>query len=165
VRLGSVGRPHGRDGAFHVFGATGRLTALDPGRPLMVGGVEHEIAWRGGTAARPLVRLVGVDDRGAAERLKGRALEVSRAQFGALGAGEHFVRDLIGCAVTDGETHVGVVRDVLTLPSVDCLAVSRAGVTDGERSELLVPLVGDAVRSLDVEGRRVDVDLTFVEPG
>ena len=55
----------------------------------------------------------------------------------------------------------GVVRDVLMLPSVDCLEVERGR----RRRALLVPLVGDAVRALDVAGRRIDVDLAFLEPG
>ena len=59
--------------------------------------------------------------------------------------------------MTDGERAVGTVRRMLELPSVEVLEVERA---DG--SELLVPMVSDAVRSLDVAGRRVDVDLGFL---
>jgi 16S rRNA processing protein RimM len=43
------------------------------------------------------------------------------------------------------------------LPSVEVLEVIREG---GE--ELLVPMVADAVRSIDVAARRVDVDLGFL---
>ena len=60
--------------------------------------------------------------------------------------------------MTDGERAVGTVRRMLELPSVEVLEVERA---DG--SELLVPMVGDAIRALDVAGRRVDVDLGFLD--
>jgi 16S rRNA processing protein RimM len=50
------------------------------------------------------------------------------------------------------------VSDVLLMPSADLLEVERDG---GE--PLLVPLVRDAVRSVDLEGRRVDIDATFVD--
>jgi ribosomal 30S subunit maturation factor RimM len=40
------------------------------------------------------------------------------------------------------------------------LEVDRTG-----GGELLVPLVSDAVRDVDVPGRRIDVDLAFLEPG
>ncbi len=43
------------------------------------------------------------------------------------------------------------------LPSVEVLAVVRE---DGE--ELLVPMVGDAVRSIDIAARRIDIDLGFL---
>jgi 16S rRNA processing protein RimM len=162
VRIGSVGRPHGLEGAFHVVAPTDRLRLLEPGRTVLVEGVEREIEWRAGTPAKPLLRLAGVAHRCAAEQLRGSALEVSHEQFGALEEGQHLVRDLIGCAVTDGERRVGVVRDVLNLPSVDCLAVEREDAPPGQ--ELLVPLVRDAVRLLDLGARRVDVDLAFMEP-
>ncbi len=43
------------------------------------------------------------------------------------------------------------------LPSCEVLRVQRAG-----GGELLVPLVTDAVRSIDVAARRVDIDLAFL---
>jgi 16S rRNA processing protein RimM len=46
---------------------------------------------------------------------------------------------------------------MMPLPSCEALEVERA---DG--GELLVPLVRDAVRSIDVEARRIDVDVGFL---
>jgi 16S rRNA processing protein RimM len=59
--------------------------------------------------------------------------------------------------VVDGSVEVGFVRQMSALPSVEVLEVDRA---DG--SELLVPLVRDCVRSIDLEARRIDVDLGFL---
>ena len=53
---------------------------------------------------------------------------------------------------------VAVTRlPVRELPSVEVLEVVRE---DGE--ELLVPMVGDAIRSIDMHARRIDVDLGFL---
>ena len=57
----------------------------------------------------------------------------------------------------DGERDVGVVARVLPLPANEVLEVRREGSRD-----LLVPLVRDAVRAVDVEARVVDVDLAFL---
>jgi 16S rRNA processing protein RimM len=46
---------------------------------------------------------------------------------------------------------------MLPLPSCEALEVARA---DGP--DLLIPMVRDAVRSIDVPGRRIDVDLSFL---
>jgi 16S rRNA processing protein RimM len=46
---------------------------------------------------------------------------------------------------------------MLVLPSCECLRVERP---DG--SELLVPLVKDAVRSIDVERRVIEVNMAFL---
>jgi 16S rRNA processing protein RimM len=59
--------------------------------------------------------------------------------------------------VVDGARAVGRVRALVALPSCEALAVERAG-----GGELLVPLVRDAVRDVDVAGRRIDVDLAFL---
>ena len=50
------------------------------------------------------------------------------------------------------------MRRMLELPSVEVLEVERPNGT-----ELLVPMVGDAIRELDMEGRRVDIDLRFLD--
>jgi len=46
----------------------------------------------------------------------------------------------------------------LTLPSCEVLEVERAQGGD----PLLVPLVSDAVRLVDVERREIDIDLAFL---
>lgn len=155
--IGRVGRPHGVHGAFHVSGPTDRVELLDAGRSVSVAGAEREIIWRRGTDRRPLLKLDGIDDRDAAAVLTGEPITIPRQEAGPMEEGEHLVADLVGCEVTDGDARVGRVCDVLLLPSVDCLEVERDAGT------LLVPLVRDAVRSVDTAARRIDVDLGFVE--
>ncbi len=46
----------------------------------------------------------------------------------------------------------------MALPSCECLEVERVGGAP----DLLVPLVRDAVRAVDVRRRRIDVDLRFL---
>jgi 16S rRNA processing protein RimM len=141
-----------------VSDPTERLELLDAGRSVLVGERDMSIVARRGTAQRPIVVLEGVGDRTAAESLRGEAIAVPRAVLGALGEGEFLVDDLVGCEVVDGERPVGRVLDVLLLPSADTLEVERPG---GE--PLLVPLVGDAVRSVDTVGARIDVDMGFLD--
>jgi 16S rRNA processing protein RimM len=152
LEAGRVGRAHGLDGSFHVTSPRPRLLTL--GTPTDLG----EIVRRAGTDERPLVRLAGCETREAIEALHARPLQVALADAPALEPGEWWAHELEGLAVTDGERAVGTVRRMLELPSVEVLEVERA---DG--SQLLVPMVSDAVRSLDVAGRRVDVDLGFLD--
>ena len=58
----------------------------------------------------------------------------------------------------DGARAVGTVSRLLALPSCEVLEVARA---DGA-GQLLVPLVTDAVRSVDVDARSIDIDLKFL---
>ena len=157
LRIGRVGRPHGTDGAFTVADPTERIELLDPGRELMVGGRAMKVAARRGTREHPILLLEGLADRSAAEALRDDDIAVQREELGALEEGEYLVDELIGCGVFDGERQVGRVSDVLLLPSADVLEVD---VPDGD--PLLVPLVGDAVRSIDAAARRIDVDTSFL---
>ena len=130
---------------------------LTVGAAVEVAGRARRIARRAGTDARPIVRLEDVAGRDAAEALRGQPLLVPREALPALDEDEYWAHELEGCAVVDGDAPVGVVRRMLTLPSVDVLEVERDGAGD-----LLVPLVRDAVRAVDVAGRRIDVDLAFL---
>jgi 16S rRNA processing protein RimM len=138
---------------------TQRLELLDGGRRIHLAGRAYVIEWRKGTPARPLVKLESVDDRTAADALKGAQIEVPRDEV-PLAEGDYLVDDLIGCEVHGGGARVGSVRDVLVLPTVEALEVER-----GDGGVLLVPMVGDAVRRIDVERRLIEIELQFVDPG
>ena len=90
--------------------------------------------------------------------LRGEPLLVAREDLPDLDAEEFWAHDIVGCAVVDGDVPVGEVARLVGLPSVDVLEVVRPG--GGE--PLLIPLVRDAVRSVDPAARRVDVDLGFL---
>ena len=156
LRAGRVGRPHGLDGSFYVQDPSPSLLAI--GCRVVIDGDEATIARRAGDDRRPIVRLEGHDDRAAAEALRNKELMVERTEIPQLEDDEWWAEDLEGCAVYDGETEVGTVRRLLALPSVEALEVTRV---DGE-GELLVPLVRDAVREVDVERKHIDVDLRFL---
>jgi 16S rRNA processing protein RimM len=156
LRAGSVGRPHGLDGSFLVKDANPVLLAL--GAPVTVGGVQRVIERRAGHDGRLILRLEGCDTREGAERLRGEDLLYERAEAPELSQDEWWAEDLEGLVVRDGEVVIGTVLRLVALPSCEVLEVGR--VAGGE--PLLVPLVSDAVRVVDLEGGQIDVDLRFL---
>lgn len=155
VEAGRVGRAHGLDGSFYVTEPKPRL--LREGTSVTVAGRRLEITRRAGTDLKPIVRLAEIDDRAKAQALRRQALSVERADAPALGEQEWWAGELEGCAVVDGERQVGVVAGLLELPSCEALEVD----VDGET--VLVPMVRDAIRRVDVEARKIDVDMGFLE--
>jgi 16S rRNA processing protein RimM len=151
-----VGRPHGLDGSFHVLAP--RPGVLRLGAAVTVGDRATELVRVAGTEDRPIVRVALASDREAAAELGGEELRMARDAVGPLDEDEFWAEDLEGCAVVDGERAVGTVRRLLGLPSCEVLEVTRA---EGG-ADLLVPLVRDAVRSVDLQARRIDVDLVFL---
>jgi 16S rRNA processing protein RimM len=157
LEAGRVGRPHGLDGSFHVTRPDVRLLATVDDE-IFVNGRAERIERRAGTDDRPILRLAGHAGREAAEALRGAQLAVPLERAPALEPGEYWAHDLEGCAVFDGDRRVGEVRRMLPLPSCEALEVERAHGED----LLLVPMVRDAVRSIDVGAKRIDVDLAFL---
>ena len=151
LNAGRVGRPHGLDGSFHVTRPRGLLLTL--GGSVRIGAEVHEIVRRAGTEDRPILRLRGIDDRAGAEALREADLLVERAAAPPLPEGEYWPEDLEGCSVlTPDGRELGVVAAMRALPSCEVLEVG----------DLLVPLVGDAVVSIDLDARRIVVDPEFL---
>lgn len=157
ISVGRVGRPHGLDGSFHVTQPRERVLAA--ATELVVDGEPVAIVRHGGTASRPVLRLAGVDSREAVEALRGTDLYVPRAAAPPLGEDEWLAEDLVGCRVVDGDAPVGVVDKLLPYPSCELLEVRRP---EPGAKALLVPLIGDAVRTVDVEAKQIDIDLSFL---
>lgn len=145
VTAGRVGRPHGLDGSFKVD---------SPAHPLKVGtavsvlGAERVVERRAGTDERPLIRLRGVGDRDTAAALRGELLLVRESEA-PLAEMEWLAADLVGCLVPG----LGRVARVLAGSSCDVLELE-----DGT----LVPLVSDAVMSVDVPEGRIEVARSFL---
>lgn len=112
-----------------------------------IAGREYTVAERKGSDAKPIVRLDGITDREAAEKLRGETLTPSNEQR-ETSNDEWLVDDLIGCRI-DG---VGEVTAVLAGPSCDVL----------EAGGQLIPLVGDAVTRVDVRNKVIEVDREFL---
>lgn len=103
-------------------------------------------------AARPvhkavLVQLSGIDDRNAAEGLRGAVIAIPRDEFPPLDEGEFYACDLEGARVVlpDGR-EVGRVRGLRSYPTCDALEV------EGPGQALEVPLLEAYVQEVDVEG-------------
>jgi len=156
LRAGRVGSPHGLDGSFHVLEAVPSL--LELGASVLLGGESRRIVRRAGHERRVILRLEGCEDRAGAAALRGAELTVPRSAAPELGPDEWWATDLEGCGVFDGALEVGTVRRLVALPSCEVLEVERPGGA----SDLLVPLVSDAVRTVDVSARRIDIDLEFL---
>jgi 16S rRNA processing protein RimM len=151
--VGRVGRPHGVRGEVTVEVRTddpddrfspGRVLATDPAEsgPLMV----EQARWHSG--GRLLIRFAGIDDRGAAEALRGAELVADEDAPAA--PGEWDASELVGCEVPG----IGSVRRVVAAPSCDLLEVGDAGV--------LVPFVSDAIRRVDPAAGVIEADLRFL---
>jgi 16S rRNA processing protein RimM len=154
VAVGHVTKAHGIRGEVAVevrsddpgrF-ADGAVVFTGSGRSLSIEHAHHH-------GTRLLVKFQGVDDRTAAESLRGNVLVVPRSWLQELPEGEYWPFQLEGFAVvTESGRALGSLTDVIPNPANDLwVAVDDQGV------ETLVPAVRDVIVDVDVEAKRVVV--------
>ncbi len=160
VVVGRVGRAQGIRGELTVEVRTDApeerfspraVLFLDPqpGRPSEVTVAGYR--WQN---ARFVLRLLGVEDRTAAEALRGALLQ-AEVDVTEVADDEYHDLALVGLAVRDvSGAELGRVGEVLHLPAQDVLAVARDG-----GGELLVPFVTQMVPEVDLEAGFLVVDL------
>jgi 16S rRNA processing protein RimM len=168
VPLAVVGRPHGVRGELraHPFDRdSDLLLELDEVLVRFVTGErkgeEHEVSIDGarGTNDAILIKLHAVDDRNAAEDLRGAQLCVKRRDFPPIEDGEFYACDVVGARVIAHDEEIGVLKELMTYPSVDVFLV------EGVRGRWEIPVVEAYIESVDVEAGVVRIrTLEGLEP-
>jgi len=108
-----------------------------------------------------LIRFAGVEDRDAADALRGAVLEVPREAVPAPPEGTWYHFQLVGCRCRDARLgELGEVTAVLEDGGGVLLVVEGAVEgPQGERRRLLIPFVRAFVREVAPEEGRIELDL------
>ena len=153
LAAGRVGRAHGLDGSFYVTGARPRL--LELGTAVTIAGRTAAIVRRAGTDQRPIVRVHGVDDRDGAEALRGQTLTVAAARcarsWERANGGRTSWR-AAWCSTGSVGRHGHAPARAALVRGLEVREMPRSPVDAPE--PLLVPMVTDAIRHVDVAPRR-----------
>lgn len=99
------------------------------------------------------LRLAGVADRDAAEKLRDQIFYIDRAHAAPLAEGAFYISDLVGLPVFLDGRQIGVLKDIMQTGSADIYVTTLA---DGR--QLLFPAVPDVFRVRDVEAGRIELE-------
>lgn len=154
IALAAVAGAHGVKGEVRLKLFSDSVESLSRHETLFVGGAERRLlAVREGKMA--VARFEGVDDRSAAEALRGSLVEVDRSALPALEEGEYYHVDLIGLPAVDGQgTAVGTVAAVENYGAGDLLEIESSS---GKRS--LIPFKAGVA---DLANGRIVLDPEFL---
>ncbi len=98
-----------------------------------------------------------IDDRSAAEALKGARVFVPRSSFPTPKDDEYYWVDLIGLEVVNREgVALGTVKELLSTGPQTVLVIEY--LQDGQPAERMIPFVSAYVDSVDLAGKRIMVD-------
>jgi 16S rRNA processing protein RimM len=104
---------------------------------------------------------VGIDDRNAAEALRGARISIARSRFPRTATDEYYWADLIGLAVVNREgVALGTVAGLLDTGPHSVLRLVPAGPAEpaDPAAERLIPFVSAYVDSVDLAARTIVVD-------
>lgn len=153
MAVGHIVGVHGLRGEVKVDLYTDYPERFAPGEQLMLGAdlVEVEIA-----AVRPhkeflLIRFEGIEDRNAADQLRGLWLFIDENHAAELEEGAYWIHDLIGLRVVgEDAVELGELVDVLITGANDVYVVRlTAGVQ--RQQELLLPAIPEVIKAVDLD--------------
>jgi 16S rRNA processing protein RimM len=149
VSVGRVGKPHGLAGAFFVEQASEDAKRFAVGADLVVGGEPARVVESKQARGRPVIRLDRRVERGV-------LLEVPLDSLPSPAADEYYVFQLVGLDVEEeGGRPLGRVTEVAPGVANDVLELD---------SGLLLPMVEECVRTVDLERRRILVAPGYSDP-
>ena len=142
VQIGKVGKPHGIDGAFFVEQPSSDDRWWKVGSKFLAGGAEVEVVGARRSSGRPIVKLDRSVERGA-------LIEVERDALPPTEEDEYYAFELVGLPVVEENgRELGSVKAVTTGVANDVLELD---------SGVLLPIIEDCVRAVDLAGGRIVV--------
>jgi 16S rRNA processing protein RimM len=154
VAVGRVAAPRGLRGELRVEPLTDFFERFAPGQALWAAGVRREVEQGRRQGKRILLKLSGIDSADEAEALRGLLLEIPESELAALHEGQYYRFQIMGVTVQDVTGHeLGTVVDIVQTGSNDVYVVH------GPQGELLLPAIDDVIKDVDVERRRMVVEL------
>ena len=155
--VGQITLPHGVRGQVKLHAITNRPEHLERVKTIFVGEGRTpykltKIAAHKGPVM--IASIGGVGSRDAAEALRGQEVFIRQSDAAPLDEDEYYLHDLPGLAVqtVDG-AEIGVVKEVIETGANDVLVVTR---TAG--GEVLIPMIRDVVKALDLPGKLITIE-------
>ncbi|MGN1381231.1 MAG: ribosome maturation factor RimM [Eubacterium sp.] len=103
-----------------------------------------------------VLKVSGIDDRDAAERMRGRSVFMSDEDLEELEEGAYYIRDLIGLKVVNEDTDevIGSVKEILTDRPQDIYVVALES-----GGEAMIPGVKSFIHDVDLKQKTIRVHL------
>lgn len=155
--IGQFTMPHGVRGQMKLHAITdqpahlGRVKTIFVGEALKPYKLQRAAEHKAGTM---IVTLVEVTTRDEAETLRGKEVYIRQQDAAPLADDEYFLHDLPGLRVeTVAGELLGSVKEVIETGANEVLVVIRP-----EGGEVLIPMIKDVVKQLDIAAGLIVID-------
>lgn len=159
VAIGKIVGPHGIEGGIKVLPLTdfpeqrfarNKYIHLENFEKLKISDVKI-------FPKRCLLFIEGIDNRNAAEKLRGKYIYAKEDEKIRLPKGSYLVNDIIGCLIIDvGGEELGTVIEVLGGKANDVYVLSK------KNKEFMLPAVKEAIINIDIKEKVIEVKRDYL---
>ncbi len=159
VLIGKIVGIHGIKGTNKLRSYAESLSIFLPGGSILIRDLRgreasYEINWVKPHTGTPLISFKGITNRDQAKTLIGAELFIPQSQLPELDEATYYWCDLIGIEVfTTAEECLGRIESIIETGSNDVYVVKR------DEKEVLIPALESVVLEIDLEHKRMQVDL------
>ena len=101
-----------------------------------------------------ILKLNGIDDRDAAEKLRSAYINVTLDNVAPLDNKSYYIFDLVGMGVFDsGNNKIGSVTRIEQYPANDVIVVEK------ETEEIIIPAIKEFIVGIDLKSKKLTVNL------
>ena len=155
IKLGKITAPQGIKGEVRVYPYTDELTRFSEIESVLLDGQKRKIQNARYMKNMAVLKLEGIDDRNAAEAIRGKELLLSKEDLWEQPEDTYFIDDLLGCSVdSEDGSSVGTLKSIISRPAQDLYEIERA---DG--STFLLPAVKEFIKNVDLDNRIITIHL------
>ncbi|MBE7023386.1 MAG: 16S rRNA processing protein RimM [Ruminococcaceae bacterium] len=154
LEIGQIVNTHGLRGDLKVMPWCDDPEIFDELAYVVIDGVEFDIEKSRMQKNMVLLKLEGIDHINDADKYRNKVLTIPREELGELPEGTYYICDLLGCSVetVDGK-NLGKVCDIIKTGSNDVYVVE-----DDSKKQVLIPVIDEVVKSVDIEGKQIIIE-------
>ena len=154
LEIGQIVNTHGLRGGLKVMPWCDDPEIFDELAYVVIDGIEFDIEKSRMQKNMVLLKLEGIDHINDAEKYRNKVLTIPREELGELPEGTYYICDLLGCSVetVDGK-NLGKVCDIIKTGSNDVYVVE-----DDNKKQVLIPVIDEVVKSVDIEGKQIIIE-------
>lgn len=151
IEIGAVARPQGIRGELKIKLFADGFESVKGVTWVEISGKKYKVEnFRQTAEDEAIIKLCGLDDRNAAELLRGISLYADREEI-AVEEGRYFVSDVIGCELyLDSGKKIGKIYDIVNR-NVDYYYIET------NEGNAVFPLIKELNAAFDLENKKVEV--------
>ena len=154
LEIGQIVNTHGLRGDLKVMPWCDDPTVFDELAYVIIDETEYNIEKSRMQKNMVLLKLEGIDNINEAEKYRNKILTVPREEMGDLPEGTYYICDLLGCSVeTVSGRKLGKIVDIIKTGSNDVYVVEDDG-----KKQVLIPVIDEVVKSVDIEERMIVIE-------